>query len=91
MLMDFPSPTRKQAHFSINFFALSIARHVGELDLLGSALSQSSLTLYIDRNTSIQRLCLPDATIQANLARSASLTPLVFFFETKTTYTSWLT
>ena len=50
----------------------------GEVDLLGSALSQSSLTLYLDLNTSIHMLWLPKTTIHANLARSASFISFVF-------------
>ena len=50
----------------------------GEADLLGSALSQSSLTLYLDLNTSIHMFWLPKTIIHANLARSVSFISLVF-------------
>ena len=84
-LIDLPSPKRKHAPFSIGFLAFSIALQVGEADFLGSALSQSSLTVYFDHKTSIQSLCLLEATIQTILARSAAFT--YCFFKAESSYT----
>lgn len=76
--IDFPSPSKKHAPFSIRFLPASIALQVGQANLTGSSVIQLLLTLYLVRKTSMQKLCFPETTIHASLASNAELTSFAF-------------
>lgn len=77
--IDLLYPRRKHAPFTTNFLASSIALLVGELAFKGSEVIQPLQTLYFVQSTFMHMLCLPEATIQASLARSVEFISFAFF------------
>ena len=76
--IEHPSPTRKQAPFSITFFVFSMALQINVAHLTGFLLKQSTLTLYLLRSIAMHKLSLLDATIHTNFAIRAVLKSLDF-------------
>ena len=76
--IEHPSPTRKQAPFSITFFVFSMALQIKDAPLTGFLLNQSTLTLDLLHSIAMHKLSLLDATIHANFAIRALLKSLDF-------------